>query len=165
MMLHISGSACKSSITNVLEQDVQPNAVDVRLDKVFRIKNSVFILDEQTKTNRGTEQLLPDSWGYFELPIGSYEVVMKNMVTIASGEAGHLKPRSTLVRNAIRLETGLYDAGYSGLIVCCIHVTTGPWLVRQGTRIAQFILEDAETLHEYKGQYGMDQNGVFKKRR
>lgn len=160
-MIHICGSVGKSTITGVEEGDIQPNAVDVRLDKVFRILPTVFILDEKTKTPRKTELVRPSIHGYYELTPGRYEVVMKNIVTIAEGEAGWVIPRSSVVRAGIQISTGLYDSGYSGMIVCCVHVYCN-WLVRQGTRIAQFALDWAETLHLYHGTYGINENGVYK---
>ena len=39
-MKHIMGPKSRSRLTNVQEGDVQPNAVDLRLDKVFKIKNA-----------------------------------------------------------------------------------------------------------------------------
>ena len=41
-MKHIMGESSKSTLTNVKEGDVQPNAVDLRLGKVFPIKKDVF---------------------------------------------------------------------------------------------------------------------------
>jgi len=41
-MKHIMGPSSRSSLTNVKEGDVQPNAVDLRLGKVFRMSSSTF---------------------------------------------------------------------------------------------------------------------------
>ena len=58
MMIHIMGEH-GSKLTNVDEVDVQPNAVDLRLGKVFKIKNETFALSEDYKVHRGSEELLP----------------------------------------------------------------------------------------------------------
>jgi len=41
-MKHILGPNSRSTLTNVQEGDSQPNAVDLRLDKVFKILPTVF---------------------------------------------------------------------------------------------------------------------------
>ena len=48
-MKHIMGANSRSSLTNVVEGDVQPNAVDLRLGKVFRLSTSTFKIDEKEK--------------------------------------------------------------------------------------------------------------------
>ncbi len=72
-MKHIMGPKSRSKLTNVQEGDVQPNAVDLRLDKVFKIKKDVFEISNDHKKHRGTEyELKPDSSGYFVLEPGDY---------------------------------------------------------------------------------------------
>ena len=41
-MLHISSDNSKSILTNVQDGDIQPNATDLRIDKIFKIENDVF---------------------------------------------------------------------------------------------------------------------------
>jgi len=41
-MKHIMGPNSKSSLTEVQNEDVQPNAVDLRLGKVFKINDENF---------------------------------------------------------------------------------------------------------------------------
>ena len=43
-MKHIMGMMSRSTLTNVQKGDVQPNAVDLRLDKVFKIKKDRYHL-------------------------------------------------------------------------------------------------------------------------
>jgi len=65
-MKHIMGMRSRSTLTNVQENDVQPNVVDLRLDKVFKISKNVFEISNDYKKHRGTEyELKPDSQGYF----------------------------------------------------------------------------------------------------
>ena len=87
-MKHISGPNSRSTLTNVQEQDVQPNAVDLRLGKVFFIRPATFIIDEEDKRHRGSVELMPDPDGYFTLKEGHYEVVMENIIEVGDGEAG-----------------------------------------------------------------------------
>jgi deoxycytidine triphosphate deaminase len=148
------GSDSRSKLTNVKEGDVQPNAVDLRLGKVFKISQSTFIIDEKDKKHRGSYEMLPDREGYYNLPEGHYEVVMDNMIVVGDKEAGWVITRSTLNRNGVFLTSGLYDSGYDGVMAGMMHVTCGPMRVQRGTRIGQYLSFNAEALHKYEGSYG-----------
>lgn len=154
-MKHIQGPNSRSSLTNVQEPDVQPNAVDLRLGKVFFIRPGTFIIDEEQKTHRGSVELTPGADGYYTLQEGHYEVVMENVIEVGEGEAGWVITRSTLNRNGVFLTSGLYDTGYHGVMAGVMHVTCGPMKIRPGTRIGQYLSFDAESLSKYDGSYGI----------
>lgn len=154
MMMHISGQLAMSSLSGVLPGDNQPNAVDLRLDKVFEIGSSMFIIEDDNKTHRTSIQLYPNETGWFFLKPGSYEVIMKNKIQIHAGEAGWVITRSTLNRNGVFLTSGLYDSGYQGKMAGVLHVTCGSMAIKEGTRIGQFLLFKAESLNMYNGSYG-----------
>jgi len=153
-MKHIMGPNSKSVLTNVQEGDVQPNAVDLRLGKVFKISQSTFKIDEKEKQHRGSYEMKPDEQGYYNLAEGHYEVIMDNMITVGEGEAGWVITRSTLNRNGVFLTSGLYDTGYDGVMAGMMHVTCGPMRIQKGTRIGQYLSFNAEALHKYDGDYG-----------
>jgi deoxycytidine triphosphate deaminase len=154
-MKHIMSPTSRSTLTGVQEGDIQPNAVDLRLDKVFQINNTVFEIDNDTKVHRGSIQLLPDADGWFELAPGGYEVVMENIIQVGVDEDGFVITRSTLNRNDVFLTSGLYDTGYHGVMAACMHVGSGTMRIKQGTRIGQYLSFDAESLHHYDGDYGI----------
>lgn len=153
-MKHIMGPNTRSQLTNVRPEDVQPNAVDLRLGKVFKISSSVFRIDEKEKVHRGSFEIQPDAMGYYNLPEGHYEVVMENKVVVGEREAGWVITRSTLNRNGVFLTSGLYDTGYDGVMAGMMHVSCGPMRIARGTRIGQYICFDAEALKTYDGDYG-----------
>lgn len=156
-MKHILGPNSKSTLTNVREGDSQPNAVDLRLDKVFKIKTDVFQISNEEKKHRGTDyEILPGKDGYFFLEPGSYEVVMENIIHVGEGEAGWVITRSTLNRNGCFLTSGLYDSGYHGAMAGVLHVCIGPARIKKGTRIGQYLSFDAESLKLYDGDYGIN---------
>jgi deoxycytidine triphosphate deaminase len=146
----------RSTLTNVQNGDVQANAVDLRLDKVFKIKKDVFEISNDHKKHRGTEyELKPDSQGYFVLEPGDYEVVMENIINVGEGEAGWVITRSTLNRNGLFITSGLYDSGYHGVMAGVLHVGIGIARIKKGTRVGQYLSFDAEALHLYDGDYGL----------
>lgn len=145
----------RTKLTNVAEDDIQPNAIDIRLDKVFRIDNeAMFELCEESKTHRGSIKLEPDETGWFNLSPGQYEVVMQNIITVGDNEAGWVITRSTLNRNGVVLSSGLYDSAYSGSMAAVLHCS-GPVRIKQGTRIGQYLCFEADMVKGYDGSYGL----------
>lgn len=155
MMLHIHSDKNGSSLTEVKDVDVQPNAVDLRIDKIFRLRDDkVFHISEEGKEHRGSLAVPPeDDWWYL-IP-GTYEIVMQNIITVGEGEAGWVITRSTLNRNGVFITSGLYDSGYHGVMAGALHVTGGPMRIKRGTRVGQFLLFKSETLKLYDGDYGI----------
>ena len=153
-MINIGGSNAASSLTNVLKQDIQPNAVDLRLGKVFQISDNDFTIDEDKKVHRGSEEWPIWEDGYYHLTPGTYEVIMENEIEVGQGEAGWVITRSTLNRNGVFLTSGLYDTGYDGVMAGVMHVNCGKMKIKPGTRIGQYLNFKAENLSSYEGDYG-----------
>lgn len=156
-MIHIKGKS-KTELSNVQGVDIQPNAIDLRLGKIFRIKDSEFIIDEEQKIHRGSEEISLSDDGYFHLEPGSYEVIMENIINVAEGEAGFVITRSTLNRNGVFITSGLYDSGYNGVMAGVMHVNCGLMKIKPGTRIGQYLCFEAESLHKYDGDYGLNKD-------
>lgn len=154
-MIHIKGKS-KTELSSVQEVDIQPNAIDLRLGKIFKIKNSEFIIDEEQKIHRGSEEVTLNEDGYYHLEPGSYEVIMENIINVAEGEAGFVITRSTLNRNGVFITSGLYDSGYNGVMAGVMHVNCGLMKIKPGTRIGQYLCFEAESLHKYDGDYGLN---------
>ena len=155
-MKHILSKTNDCELTGVQHGDSQPNAVDLRVKKIFEInKKSPFIISEEDKTHRGSTEVQPDEEGWFNLERGTYEIIMENVVSVGEGYAGFVITRSTLNRNGLFITSGLYDSGYHGVMAGCLHVRVGPAKIKKGTRVGQFLLFEAETLSMYDGSYGI----------
>ena len=152
-MKHIL-SVGKDLLTNVQEGDSQPNAVDLRVDKIFKLRNEEFEISESYKKHRGSVEVTPTD-GYFQLEPGTYEIIMENIVNIPEGYAGWVMTRSTLNRTGLFITSGLYDSGYKGDMAGWLHVDHGPAKIEKGSRVGQFLLFEAETLSIYDGDYGI----------
>lgn len=158
--IHIASNLSQSTFEPFSDNQVQPNALDVRLHKVYRWLTTAgrysFLLGIEEKIHHPTRevQLILDT-NHFYLDPGAYEVLFEGNVSIADGEMGYVVPRSTLVRNGCTLISGLYDSGYNGVVGAQLVVSnpTGA-KIEQGARIGQFVLETAQALHTYKGSYG-----------
>ena len=135
-MINIGGPIATSVLTAIQNGDVQPNAVDLRLGKVFWIKPQTFTIDESQKVHRGSE------------------VIMENEISVGSDEAGFVITRSTLNRNGCFLTSGLYDTGYNGVMAGVLHVNCGLMRIKPGTRVGQYLNWKAEAVSSYDGDYG-----------
>jgi deoxycytidine triphosphate deaminase len=154
-MKHVMGKSSRTKLTNVVDEDIQPNAVDLRLDKVFQIQPNIFEISNEHKVHRGSKELIPDADGYFTLYPGAYEIVMENIIHVGEGEAGWVITRSTLNRNGCFITSGLYDSGYHGVMAGVLHVTVDTAKIKKGTRVGQYLSFDAEALKMYDGSYGI----------
>jgi len=154
-MKHVMGESSRTKLTNVQDADIQPNAVDLRLDKVFQIQPNIFEISNEHKLHRGSREILPDTDGYFTLYPGAYEVIMENIIHVGEGEAGWVITRSTLNRNGCFITSGLYDSGYHGVMAGVLHVTVDTAKIKKGTRVGQYLSFDAEALKAYDGSYGI----------
>ena len=153
-MKHILSKTNDSELTNVQEGDSQPNAVDLRVSKIFKMDGQ-FLISEDKKVHRTTEELIPDEKDWWSLNTGVYEIVMENIVSVGEGYAGFVITRSTLNRNGVFITSGLYDSGYHGVMAGALHVRGGKTYIKKGTRVGQFIMFEAETLSLYDGSYGI----------
>ena len=158
-MIHIAAQDTQSNLTNVELTDIQPNAVDLRVEKIFRMDISkTFVIGEvdgkETKQHRGSAELNPDDEGYWYLSPGTYEIIMENIIDVGPDEAGWVITRSTLNRNGLFITSGLYDSGYHGVMAGALHVTA-PAKIKKGTRVGQFLLFRSQSLKKYDGDYGI----------
>lgn len=155
-MKNIASKNTRSSLSILEESQVQPNAVDVKIDKLFAInRDEVFHINEDMKQHRGSKEIEPNEFGNFELEPGKcYEFLAEGEVSIGEGEAGFIITRSTLNRNGLFLTSGLYDSGYVGVMAGVIHNNSGPAIIQRGTRVGQMLIWEAQALHSYDGDYG-----------
>lgn len=154
MMIHLASPDSKSSLSKFDNDQVQPNAIDLRVDKIFQSYSQVFVISEEEKSHRESKEIHPaDEW--WRLEVGSYEIIMQGIVTLADDEAGWVITRSSLNRNGCFITSGLYDSGYSGVMAGVLHVNNGPVRIKRGTRVGQFLLFKAEALNQYDGDYGV----------
>jgi len=152
MFIHPSLSA-KTVISNTEPSDYQPNGVDLRLERVFKLsEDGIFIIDEDSRINCDKEEIYPID-EYFSLDKGVYEIKFYNDIKVGEDEAGWVIVRSSLLRNGSIIFSALYDAGYEGTMVASLvcHV---PMKIKKLTRVAQYVCVKSETMYLYNGSYG-----------
>ena len=158
-MKHLASDKSTSSLSNFDLNQVQPNAIDLRVQNIYKIDSSEFVLSEETKIHRKTTEVPLETSedfpsGRWFLQPGTYEIIFEGEVNIGPDEAGWVITRSTLNRNGLFLTSGLYDSGYQGVMAGALHVNCGNAYIVPETRLGQFILFKAESLNQYDGSYG-----------
>lgn len=147
----------------VADDQIQPNAMEVTLDELYRIDtDSVFELSDTDKTMRSRKLVLPDYGdheNYYSLVPGQYQFESYIACDIPEGIVGWLIARSTLNRNGIFIYSGLYDSGFKSPTIGGILYVNCNAYIKYKTRIAQFVTAQAETFHLYNGQY-QNNNGI-----
>lgn len=160
MLRHPLHYETQTRITDIIfDTDVQPNAVDLKVEKIYILNQEVFVLSEGIKQHRGIKEhptrIFNNESDWWCLQPGYYQVLFKNKVNIGSSEAGLVISRSTLIRNGVYLLSGLYDSGYEGEMVGGLHVTTSPFFLKKGTRLGQYLVLESNSLKNYDGDYGV----------
>lgn len=143
------------------DDNVQPNAIDFTLDKLFTINhNESFFISNTTKLMRGGYEVMPDPcfpdyWMLAEK--SSYDAMSDFYVEVPEGVACMLIIRSSFNRNGIFLTSGLYDSGYKGHIGFAIHNNSGAAYIAPGTRIGQIIFVQSESAKVYAGGWNHEE--------
>ena len=144
-----------TNISNIPDENIQPNAVDLCIDRVWEIGDGEFYLGIENKQHRvGTKEIFPDSTGEWVLFADrKYQFDTCHFVKIPEGFAGWLIPRSTLNRNGISITSGLYDSGFKNYVGAVMHIGCGNARIQKGARVAHFVYCEAETANMYEGDY------------
>lgn len=159
MLRHVAGKKAVTSLSPIRAEQVQPNAVDLTIDKVWALEKGVFMLAGDSKHSLPRRAVNPivrqtDGNEVFRLKSGMYIIVFEQTVQIGPAEAGIVVGRSTLMRNGVWLESALYDSGYRGHMHAGLMVAPSiEFIFPRGERLAQFVCMEAEALSQYAGTY------------
>lgn len=165
-MKHVMNETTETIVTNVQDEDVQPNAIDLRIGKILThvksietVENGVrvqrlptFSMVDNVKEHIPTVEVKPEN-GVYKLSTGYYMVEMENRIQVGEHESGLVVPRSTLMRNGVILFSCLYDSGYCGKMIADMQVFAPVAILGEHERVGQYLCFDAESLHQYNGSY------------
>lgn len=143
---------------------VQPNGIELTLKSVEKHEGPGDIaFDNSERKLPPTKKIDFDKDGWLHLPYGCYKIIFNEVVNIPKNMAAIARPRSSLLRCGVTVETAVWDAGYSGrsesLLV--VHNKEG-FKVRKNARVLQllFFRMEEEVNEGYSGAY---QNENIKK--
>jgi len=98
-----------------LEEQVQPNGIDLTLREVALLQSSGKIA--VTESQRQVSDLAPlvfDGLDFVDLVPGDYVITYNEIVHLPKNIMALATPRSSLLRCGVTVNTAVWDAGYSG---------------------------------------------------
>ena len=136
------------------EEQVQPNGVDLTLDRAFEQVEPGRIGRDGKAIGERREHETAESGGIetYTLPPGGYVARYGETIRVPEGHVGFVYPRSSLMRNSCMLDTAVWDAGYEGRGEGLLEVYHEIEIER-GARIAQLVLAEAGHGGVYEGSY------------
>jgi dUTP pyrophosphatase len=140
-----------------IDRQLQPNGVDVRIDRLFKLTSPALLGASDTlREPAAREEIIPDRDGWWELHQGSYVIVIKEKVNLSSDLMALARPRSTLLRSGVAIHTAVWDAGYTGRSEALLTVLNGRgFRVQRGARVMQLVFMRLEqpARQGYAGKY------------
>lgn len=163
MLSHDELRSCISKNPPLVEKmidpdvQVQPNGVELTLQRVEISESAGSIAFDNSQRKLSETRVLDfDNEGWLHLPKGSYKIVFNEIVNIPKNLAAIAKPRSSLLRCGVTVETAVWDSGYSGrsesLLV--VHNENG-FRVKKDARMLQLLFFNLgkEVVKGYAGIY------------
>lgn len=140
-----------------LEEQVQPNGVDLTLAKVERFAGGGRIAaDNGGRVLPELVEVQPDDDGWFHLAPGPWHVTYNEIVALPDDLMALGRPRSSLGRSGVAIHTAVWDAGYEGRSTSLLQVVNPfGFSVQRNARVMQlvFLTLNAKTAAGYSGQY------------
>ena len=98
-----------------LEAQVQPNGFDLTLREVALLQTSGQIAaNNNQRSVPGLAPLVFDGLGFIDLMPGAYIITYNEIVHLPNNVMALARPRSSLLRCGVTVNTAVWDAGYSG---------------------------------------------------
>jgi dUTP pyrophosphatase len=98
-----------------LEEQLQPNGFDLTLRDIAILKSPGRIA--VSNSQRAVSDLSPlvfGALGFIELPPGVYSITYNEIVHLPNDLMALARPRSSMLRCGVTVDTAVWDAGYSG---------------------------------------------------
>lgn len=140
-------------VTNLLQENISCNSIDLRTHRVYEIRGHLDLTQEERILPEFVEVEFDD---ILELePHKTYQIEFYEKVHLTSSLCAISILRSTLFKSGASGEVGLYDSGYSGSTGMTVTPSI-PLYVRRGTSIAQLLVFSCDSNKVYDGFYKND---------
>lgn len=146
-------------ITGLLDVDtqIQPNGVDLTLREVFRYEGGGAVgVDNADRVLPGLAPVPFDDHGWVDLRPGIYHIQYNEIVDIPESLMALGRPRSSLNRCGVTINTAVWDAGYNGRSTSMLVVQNpGGFRVQRDARVMQLVFfgMSEATAEGYRGRY------------
>jgi len=98
-----------------LEEQVQPNGIDLTLREVALLQSAGKIgVNNSQRVVSDLTPLVFDGLGFIDLVPGVYIITYNEIVHLPNNIMALARPRSSLLRCGVTVNTAAWDAGYSG---------------------------------------------------
>ena len=98
-----------------LEAQLQPNGFDISLRDISRFDNAgTMAVDNSRRVISTLAPLAFDPGGFVDLAPGAYLITHNEVVNLPTNVMALARPRSSLLRCGVTINTAVWDAGYSG---------------------------------------------------
>ena len=139
-----------------LEEQVQPNGIDLTLREVALLQSSgkIAVKDSQRLVSN-LAPLVFDGMDFVDLVPGAYIVTYNEVVHLPRNIVALATPRSSLLRCGVTVNTAVWDAGYSGRSQSLMVVYNPQgFRLQRNARIVQLVfLQLTEETEGYHGAY------------
>ena len=140
-----------------LEEQLQPNGIDLTLMEVRGLTSSGYIgKDPQQRLLSDSKIIAFDKHGWVRLCQGSYLIIFNEICNLPLDLMALGKPRSSLLRSGVSIDTAVWDAGYKGRSQALLTVfNPSGFEIQQNSRLLQLIFVRLETLTSigYQGRF------------
>ena len=139
-----------------LEEQVQPNGIDLTLREVALLQSSGKIA--VSNSQRLVSDLAPlvfDGLGFIDLISGAYIITYNEIVHLPKNVMALARPRSSLLRCGVTVNTAVWDAGYSGRSqsLMVVYNPQGFRLQRNARMVQLVFLRLTKKTEGYRGAY------------
>lgn len=139
-----------------LEEQVQPNGVDLTLREVTLLQSSgkIAVKDSQRLVST-LAPLVFNGLGFIDLTAGAYIITYNEIIHLPKNIMALATPRSSLLRCGVTINTAVWDAGYSGRSQSLMVVYNPQgFRVQRNARILQLVfLRLTQETEGYQGTY------------
>jgi len=143
----------KGLVHPVESSQVQPNGIDLTIDKAYRVTGSVSLDETGLKNEKLNKVEIQPVNGYFEFsPNIAYEVEYEQVIEVPENMVALTFQRSSLNRSGCNVFGSVWDSGYKGKGSGTLK-TAIPISIKRYTRIAQIIFFWADSFSTYNGRY------------
>ncbi|KZX16767.1 deoxycytidine triphosphate deaminase [Methanobrevibacter cuticularis] len=130
---------------------VEPSGIDLALDEIFVQKSSGSLIDNE----KNLPDLEPLNGPIYTLESQTaYLATIDRKIKIPKGYTMLYKPRSTLLRSFVSVQTAVGDPGFYGTLMFMLY-NHGKfdYKIKKGDRIAQGVVFEVDGSGEYNGSY------------
>jgi len=139
-----------------LEEQVQPNGIDLTLREVALLQSSgkIAVSDSQRLVS-DLAPLVFDGLGFIDLVPGAYIITYNEIVHLPKNVMALARPRSSLLRCGVTVNTAVWDAGYSGRSqsLMVVYNSQGFRLQRNARLVQLVFLRLTQKTEGYRGSY------------